>query len=287
MNKKYNSFFCIMIFLATITSITTLLAPILVNVWSDNLEILNREKIFIILAVLILSLIIKTVTILIREHFAKNFNIGNFKMMVSKYFKLDYDIIVEKGPTNLIERMIMATNSIYIYMTGDNINIWSSSLIITFSLFLVGIKNLNIFLIMLLAIPINYLGFKSINKILEEKSKNMQIATSSGWQKIMSITKHTDYLKQFDDHNLIIDNMEPTLNHIYKSMADINIFAQSSSNFIFSLNEIFKIAIMILTIVSFSKNISSYGDLILITLVVPIYFQNISTITNSNLNKEI
>lgn len=72
---------------------------------------------------------INVVIIVGRERFAKNYNIRNFASMISDFLHMDYDAIIEEGPSNMLEKIVTATNQIYLYMTGAHIQIWSSVII--------------------------------------------------------------------------------------------------------------------------------------------------------------
>lgn len=126
------------------------------NVWSGDDIGFTKERIFILLIVLLSSLVLEVVFTIFREKFAKEFNIRNFKSMINKFFLLNYDEINDQGPTNLVERIVQAVNNIYIFMTGDYIQIWTSALVMIIILGIVVSKSRIIALIMLIAIPINY-----------------------------------------------------------------------------------------------------------------------------------
>ena len=67
---------------------------------------------------------------------------------------------------------------------------------------------------MLLAlVPINYLGYKFINRKLHEKSKVMQEETSSGYKELIAIFKNTDMIKQESDYKRIASMISPSIVH--------------------------------------------------------------------------
>ncbi len=270
-----------MFILVLLGGFASLLSPILLNVWSGDDVGFTKGRILILLVVLLSSLILEVIFTIFREKFAKEFNIGNFKSMINKFFLLDYDEINDKGPTNLVERIVQAVNNIYIFMTGDYVQIWTSALIMIVILGMVVIKSKIIASIMFITIPINYFGYKSLNKELSKRSEVLQKETAAGWQQILSITGQTDYLKQCDSYENIIEQMEPSLNKIYGIMADVNVLAQSASKVIISLNGIIQTMIMVLVVYQMVGDIS----LILFTILMPLYFYNLSIITRSNLNK--
>lgn len=219
----YKKFFVFMILLVIFSSISALLAPTLLNYWMANGESIGSYQLIILLAALIIALFVQIVLTLFREKFAENFNINNCKNMLSVFFKLPYDKICDNGPTNLIERIILAVNNMYHYYTGDSIMIWSSVLVVIAILIIVSFNNLLIAGILVLLIPINYFGYHAINKELFKRSKYMQEATSSGWQEVLSVANQTDYLKQCASHDAILEQLTPSLKKIYGSTAKVNV----------------------------------------------------------------
>ncbi|QSX04749.1 ABC transporter ATP-binding protein [Sedimentibacter sp. zth1] len=282
---KYRNFFIFMIILILISGLTSLISPILLNYWMSDAVGFTTSRIIILLGALLLSLVLQLVFIYFREKFAKNFNIKNCKSMLEKYFQLSYDKINDEGPTNLVERIAQAVNNIYAFMTGDYIKIWSSILVMSVILIIISFQSLLITTVMLLIIPINYFGYKALNKELSKRSKKLQEQCASGWQQVFSFVGQTDYLKQCATYDEIISQLSPSLNNIYGSMKDVNVFAQSASSLISSINGIVRTMVLALVVYQFASSNTSPITLVLFTIVLPMYFNNVSIITNANLSK--
>lgn len=283
---KYRKFFIIMLFLVLCGSFMSLLSPVMLNIWMSDEVGFTSRRIAILLIILICSLILDLLFTWGREKFAKGFNISNCQSILSKYFQLSYDKINEEGPTNLIERIGQAVNNIYFFMTGDFIKIWSSIIIMIAVLVMLGYQNIFVAIGMIMMIPINYLGYRALNKELSNRSLKLQEDSAIGWQQIISVVGQTDYLKQSDSYNNILYQLKPTLDKIYSSMADVNVFAKCASKLLSSINNIVQIMIMVLAVYQFISKESSPVTLILYSILLPLYFSNLSTITNANLSKQ-
>ncbi len=282
---KYRKFFLAMIGIVIISSLATLASPVLIQIWSrDNIGFTN-QRIIGLVVVLLIAAAIEMVFICIREKFAKNFNIKNCTTMLNSMFNMKYDEINEKGPMNLIERIAISVNSFYSYYTEDAIKIWSSLAIMVSLILMVFFINPTIAVVLITIIPINYFGYKFLNKELMLRSKKMQESTSSGWQEILSIVSQTDYLKQLPDYERLFEQFDPSLKKIYGSMADINIYAQISSALLKSINNITSVLIMVFLVMDYVKLNQSPVVLILYTIILPLFFSQINQLTHSNLNK--
>lgn len=171
-------------------------------------------------------------------------------------------------------------------MTGLHIQIWSSIVVATVSIVLIARINIILGLAMLVYVPISYFGFKLINKELSRRSQELQKQTGLGFQELMSYIQVPDYYKQLPDHYEILEKMKPSIQRIYKTMARVNQFAQSSSIAIEGFGSIIQNFILMVMVYSFCNNVVSPHMLMITTIVLPLYFSAITTITNSNINKK-
>lgn len=205
MNKAYKHFFMAMAVLAFVSAMTSLVVPFLLSFWAKTDVEMNLKRFFIVISVLVLMFLLKTAIIFLRENFAKHFNIKNAKNIIEKILRLKYDTIISQGNMNLVERMAQAVNNMYIYMTGDAVRIWSSIISTIIILIAIFFDNFIIGLILLALIPINYLGYKSLNSKLKKRSQVMQTSTATGFQEILSVVNQTDYLKQCPDYDIVLN----------------------------------------------------------------------------------
>lgn len=246
---------------------------------------LDNRHIFTLIGILFLSNTLNILLIVYRERFAKHYNKQNFISLVTDFLHMDYDAIISEGPSNMLEKIVTATNQIYSYMTGIHIQIWSSVIIAIVSIGLILSVNLPMGIIMLAYVPISYFGYKLLNKELARRSKRMQEETGRGFQELMSYLMEPDYYKQLPDYSEIITGMLPAVERIYGSMAKVNEFAQSVSSALQGLGSIVQNVIMMLIIYLFYRGALSPFFLMTATIILPLYFNAITTITNSNIQK--
>lgn len=282
---KYNKFFIIMLFMVLLGGITTLICPVLISIWSGDKIGFDYNRVLMIFVILLASYFLQMIFTVFREKFAKDFNIKNCNSILRKYLKLNYDEINDKGPTNLIDRVFQAVNSIYTYMTGSFISIWSGIIVMLIILVLVFLQNKIIALVMFLLIPFNYYAYKILNKILMKKSKRLQENTALAFQNILSVLSQTDYLKQCSCHESTLKLIKPYITKLYKSMSDVNIFAQCTSSGISAVCNIVRTMILVLAVYNFINSNTSPLCLVLYTIILPIYFNNMAKVTNSNLDR--
>lgn len=283
--KDYRRFFVTILIIVLISSMLSLISPICLHLWGEMNVSLDNNRILILIGILIVSNLLNVVIIVGRERFAKHYNIRNFANMISDFLHMDYDAIIEEGPSNMLEKIVTATNQIYIYMTGMHIQIWSSAIIALICTVLVLSVNLILGITMLLYALVSYSGYKLINKELAKRSQHMQEETGKGFQELISYLKEPDYYKQLPDYEPLLAKMLPAAERIYGSMSQVNEFAQSASTALQGLGTIFQSAVMMLTVFSFYQGEASPFFLMTVTIILPLYVSAVSTITNSNVQK--
>ncbi len=281
--KDHKGFLLILLVLILMNAVTIMVTPILLNKWIEKDTILGIKHIVCIIVLLLLSYLIQILMIYFREYFAKTFNVSQALRLTDKFFGLDYDTISENGPTYFMERISISVNSLYIYITGGFVQMLANLIIIVAIIALVLTFNPLLALVLLFLLPINYFGYKLLNKELQKRSRIMQEATSSGFKDILNISKQVDYIKQLGTRDEIYSILEEPFSRVYTSMARVNSFAQSISVSLRSFNDLaknFMILILAYGIISQGENPLS---IVLFSIVLPIYFNAVDGIVGANL----
>lgn len=282
MKNTYKKFYTNILLLVILQSIIMMAGPILIAIWQNDK--LTTKKIIILGLVFIVGLLVNLLLINSREKYAKHYNVSNFLNIFDKFLKLDYKTMIKEGNTNLVERIIISVNSIYSYMTGDNIRLITSYLIVFISLLMILFKDFFVFLILCAVVLINIMGYRHINEKLEKNSQDMQEITSKSWQKILSLVKNPDFVKAQDSYEGFVKMANGPVMDAYSSIADLNIYAQSASTIINSLNNIVKTMLLIfIFMTSIPENLKL--NMLFFTIIIPIFFSSLSCITGINVSK--
>lgn len=285
-DKGYRFFFMSMLGIILLSSMTTLVSPLLMNTWMEENQRLDSIHILLLLAIMVVSLFLEIIMIAIREKFSKSFNRINFLKYFDTYMKLNYDYIQKMGPANLLERIHIGVQSLYRYYTGNLIHLCINMVIVNVILGITFVQSKLIFLILLSLIPINYFGFRLINKELSKRSKILQDKSAEGWQKLLSLIDNTDYLKQLGNYSNVRRKLTLVIEDIYQAQVDINIYAKSTSSSIKGLNNIAQTLVMIILVYNIQGERQGLASIILMSIFIPLYYQSITSITNGNLDKK-
>ena len=282
---KYRRFFIVMVIISLIGSVASLVSPILISVWGKSENGLGLAKVVLLVGIMLFVWILQMVFVYIRERFAVHFNKKSLEDGLELFYHAEYEYLNREGPSNLLERIVQSVNATYKFMTGDAIQIWSSLFVVCVVLLLVALENVWICLILFAIIPINYFGYKLLNKILVKKSSIMQSKVAGGFQEMLSVVTQTDYLKQLGEYREVRKFMEKPAYSIYKAMADVNVIAQTASTAISRFNDIVKTVVMLMTVYIYLEEQANPYVIVLFSVLLPLFFSNVSFITNANLGK--
>lgn len=275
-----------MIFTMAASSLLSLIPPVFLQIWSNEGTPLSSGKIISIAVLLLLTNIIHAFLIFYRENYANRFNKENASSYIRHFLNMRYERILEEGPSNLLNRIFTAVTSIYAFMTGGYIQIWSSIIIAAASIALMIQTSIFVSLLMLLYIPLIFFGFQLINKELSKRSIALQMQTGAGFQEILSYIQEPDYFKQLSNTDEVIKKMAPALDKIYNAMSRINKFAQTSSVVLSSIGTILQNLIMLYVIDFWIGSQTAPYMIMASTLIVPLYFEAVNSITKANINKK-
>lgn len=279
---EYKKFFWMMFLTVFMGMVASLAGPFMLQFWSGD----DRTRLLVLFLVMMVSMLVEIIVVVFREKYAKFYNIANFKKYLDKFLCMDYDFIIEKGPANLIQRVQVTVNELYGFMTGSYISIWSNILALLVIFVVVARKNWVAGGIMALIAPVNYFGYKLLNKELKRRSQKLQEHSAAGYQKVLSYVEQTDYLKQCGDYECLFGQLAPAFELLYGSMADINIFARSVSLVLRSLNRVAQTCSMAVIVWQYDRTGTNSAALALVTVLFPLYFSYLSSVTNANLSKQ-
>ena len=285
-NNAYTYFFVTMLVLVIISALASMAPSLLLQVWESQESEISTDKILFIVGLIVVTNLISILIVGYREKFAEKYNEKNCYEQVRKLCGVRYDDINNVGPSNYLEKVVGAVNSIYSYMTGTNIQIWSEIIIAGISLVLVARASILLALIMIAIVPIQVLGFKALNKELNARAMRMQQDTGAGFQEMLSCLQQTDYIKQLDSYEEICNAMKPSIRKMYSSMARVNRFARTSSLALNSITGIAQNIIVLVAVFSFYEGRITAYSLMILTMLAPLYFTAIRGITDANIDKK-
>lgn len=281
-NKK----FIILLSLGTlITSVIVLLVPILITIFKlGDSTIFNYHIIIVISLSMILSLLIQHILIVFREKISVGMNVDNSLELYDRMFKLKYSNLTKLGPSYLLDRISMTVNALYLFVCTTLTTIITNVIISIVCILIVFYYNIYLGLLLFLVVPVNYFGYKKLNKNLQKKSIFMQKTTSSGYQNILALINNTDFIKQYSSFPYTKKYLKENLSNIFNSIKEVNVFAQTMSNLLRFVNIYVQNITIFIISYDVLKNQLGVTPVIVVSIILPIFFNSVSEITRANIN---
>lgn len=283
---KYRNFFLSMAVMVLLASLSSLISPVLLQVWSASGEVLTVSKILLLTGVMAGVYAFQLLMTYFREVFAREFNKQNARSCLDCHFHMDYDAINRLGASNLLDRIFTVVNAVYEYMTGPAISFWSNLITMLLCLVLIGWTDPLAAVLLLGLAPVNYFGYKLLNRELAARSVRLSRACAESWQLLLSRCQQVDYLKQCPDYENVLREMDPALELHFGAMKDINVFAQMASQGIDGLNEIIRTLTMLLVVYNVFQKETGLASVIVYSVLLPVYVSHMKSVTNSNLTRK-
>lgn len=282
---KNKNFIFLMSLGTLITSLIILIVPILITLFKveDN-KILNYKIIIFISIAMILSVAIQYLIITVREKISVNININHSMELYEKVFQLRYKKFIELGPTYLLDRISNLVSSLYIFLCTTLTSIITNSIISIICIVIVAYYNLYLGILLLFIIPVNYFGYKKLNKTLAKKSIIMQEKSSVGYQNILAIIANPDFIKQYSNYPYTKSYINNELIEIFNSIKEVNTFAQAMSTILRFINIYIQNIVIFIISYDVLKNELGVTPVIVVSIILPIFFNSVSEITRANIN---
>ncbi|EOI15614.1 hypothetical protein UCO_00801 [Enterococcus faecalis EnGen0244] len=276
--KKNKKFVFLVSLTAIVTTLTSLIAPIIIQYLTNKKNLNSQAMIYIFLAML-LSLVIQLVIMVYKENFAARFNSNYLFTLINKMIHLKYDSYITLEPTYLINRIFSAVDALYLFLISSFSVTIKSIFTILLSLLMVSYLSIEIVLFMILLIPLNYFGFKYINKKLKVRMENMQKNAAVANKNLISTLSNQDAVKAGISAEILENLLYEKINLMYQSVASTNKFAQSTSSIVSFINQSFQTFVYIRTSMLIAADNLPISSLIILSILLPLFFSSLSELS--------
>ena len=153
------SLFTLLIFISLLYSALFIVAPIILDE-IINLQVTPPARLLIIFFVALISgHLIQTASVYLKNALVEKYRIHEVTRLFEKVFNLNYDFIVEKEPTYLVERVASSIEELSRFFYEALPGIITNLIMVIAILVMVFAINPIIAVMMLVTLPLNYLGF--------------------------------------------------------------------------------------------------------------------------------
>ncbi|SEO43135.1 ATP-binding cassette, subfamily B, MsbA [Amphibacillus marinus] len=279
LNKRFILLSSIVVIL---TSITALITPLIIQTRNENN--LSTKTFFYIFIAVAVSFLLQIIAQVYRENYAAKFNTNYLFSLVQKMVNMTYDSYVQLEPTYLISRINSAVDSLYLFFITSFPAVIKAFIMLVCSLILAWFISWKISLVMFFLIPLNYFGFKLINKELAIRMDRMQRSSAVATKDLVVTLSNIDSVKANMDTKVLNNLLSCKVEAMYSNLANTNKFAGTTSATIGFLNQAVQNFVYLWTSILIVKGEFQISNLIILSIVFPLFFNALSEINKINID---
>lgn len=265
-------------------SLTALIAPILVQTIDTKEFKGSLTTLALILSGMLLSFLIQLILVNYRENYAAKFNLSYLKQLLEKLSGSTYDQLADKEPSYLINRIYTAVDALYLFMIGSLPALGKTIAMLVLSLVVMLTISWKLALLMLTLVPINYFGFRLINRQLGEKMATMQEQGATANRDLLMAFSNIDALKSGANQPLIQTLLDTSLTENYRALAKANQFAQTTSLTLDFIKQVIQNMVYIWNGLLVAQGEIPVSQLLVVSIILPLFFSSMSELTKANLD---
>jgi len=276
--------YTLFLLLSLVAAASFIASPLLLNSLIQQEGEIAITNILLIIAIIALGHLISVSLIFVINKMIRDYYVKTILKIFSKVFMINYDKYIDDGPSALQEKAnrFAGVYAGFYFTTVPNLMV-SAIMITVLSVIAFTISPL-VAAIMLITLPLNFFGFKLLNKRLSFLSMEMSRVCSESWANENALISQVDFIKQNSkNHNLIpkIENYRFQSEEITRK---VNNTAGGFSTLIQAANQIISSIMVLILAYMMLNNVLHVGGAVLIMLIMPYFSNAVRNLNMVNLN---
>lgn len=278
------SLFLLLILVSLTYSALFIIAPIILDEIISLQATPSVRMIVMFFVALLTGHLIQILSVFLKNHLTERYRIHEEAQLFERIFRSNYDFIIEKEPTYLVERVSSSIDALSAFYYDALPGIISNSIMVVAILVMVSLINPIVAAMMFITLPLNYVGFYFLNKELVKKSTLMNSVIPKEYKDMYQVVGQVDFIKQSANHLPILNILKKHLTVVEGLTKSVNNFANGISTALSALNTVIRNSILIiLAYLMLSGNIL-IGDVFFITIALTYFVNASNAIVSFNVN---
>jgi len=288
--RKYTGYMSLIFGFVLFKAIFTFIAPVIIKKILDQISSgsMNTEGIrsyFILFAVTFFLLYaVNFILSWFNLKFSLVFKVNELEYLYQKLMKIRYADYYKNGSAYYVNRITVFVYDLFSLLSNTLSYALISILTILISFYFIYKINIGIFWISFFLLPINYFGFKRINKSLLKKSQKMQHATAANYEKVTNTIANFELIKQLVDYPAVAALMRRFFTASEEAQNEVNFYAQNVSLLLIFVIDAIKNLILFYSIYLLSQKTLTFSDVIFLNMIMSIYSGALSELNKININ---
>lgn len=279
-----------LIFITTLTSalitVAGFVGPLLVKRFVENYtaDMVIWIPVLQIVGVYLVCYLFKVLLNKLVYNYSVSFKTRETCELLRYMFRMKYEKLISLEPTYLVDKITNSVNTFYTLYSQSISSYIISTFSVVGSVVLMFVVDKGVAVILVLLIPVQILGYKLLNKKLQNMCITLQTVCAKNFTGILSVTSAVDYIKQCENSEKVIDFLSGKVRAIHKENARVGNFAGfvslTLSDFVSIVNNLAYIYVTILMLTGYF----GLADYIFMTLILSIYFPAVNNIVGAGIN---
>jgi len=287
--KKHAKFVWLLLASVTLKSLITFVTPVAVRemLQAVSLPRPSADSLLFYAGVFAGCFLLGYCVSIVTNHFYLKFSF-RFKVLFSRdlyedLFRLDYRSFQSKESAYFVSRIKQFTDQAF-SLAADSLPAGVVSLI-TASIALGFIWSINsgLFVLAALLLPLNFFGYRSLNRRLKEKSVVFQGVYADNFKNILGVAQNVESIKQLSNYPYFSAYVGRYVETMEREANAITLFARNASMLVMFMVEILKNGILLGAIYLLYLKRVAFPDVMFLTMIMNIYFSSLADMTHITL----
>lgn len=187
--------FTFLILISSLSSSLFVYAPVRLNNIIKKIGKIDSKDIIFIIALLVLAYIVQYFSVFIKNNLIQDYNTKAIPYLYRMVLKLNYDKYINLGSTAIQDLAFNSSDAYANYYAGVLPDLFINLATIIATIAIAFTLNKLAALLIFIILPIQFFGFKALNKKLAERSVKLRESSSVNFKNINSISSQVDFIK--------------------------------------------------------------------------------------------
>lgn len=287
--KKHSKFVWLLLSAVTTKSLITFVTPVAVREMLEAVSLPqpSADSLFFYAGVFagcfLLGYLLNISTNYLYLRFSFRFKVLFSRELYTELFRMDYKAFQSKESAYFVGRIKQFTDQAF-SLAADSlpsgvVSLMTAAIAITF---IWSISKV-LFVMAVLLLPLNYFGYRSLNKRLKEKSAAFQRVYADDFKNILGVAQNIESIKQLNNYPFFSSFIGKYVENMEREANAITFFARNASILMMFLVEVLKNGILLGSIYLLYLKQVAFPDVMFLMMIMSIYFSALADMTNITL----
>jgi len=287
--RKHKGFFWLVLFSVTTKALIAFVGPVTIRELLRTVSLPQPSSASLALyaglfcACFLIGYLISAVSNHIYLKFSYVFKVRFSRELYEELFRLDYKAFQDRESAYFVSRIKQFTDQAF-SLAADSLPAGLVSLL-TAAIAIAFIWSISklLFVLAALLLPLNYFGYRALNRRLKEKSAAFQVSYADNFKNILGVTQNIESIKQLGNYPFFSSCVGKYVESMERDANSVTMFVRNVSMLMMFVVEVIKNGILLGAIYLMYLKLVAFPDVMFLMMVMNIYFSALADMTNISL----